>query len=67
MTPRLWDLATSGPYCHRGDCSTISEAILAHGGEARAARERFWALSRDEKKSLVDFLRSLGAEQIANE
>lgn len=62
MTPRLWDLNTSAPYCHRGDCSTVSEAILAHGGEARIAREKFRELSREKKKSLITFLLSLGAE-----
>lgn len=67
MTSRLWNLATSAPYCHRGDCITISEAILAHGGEARTARERFKALSMGERKSLVDFLLSLGTEQIVDE
>ena len=66
MTPRLWDLATSAPYCHRGDCSTVSEAILAHGGEARSARERFNALPEAEKKALITFLLSLGAGQAAN-
>lgn len=63
MTPRLWDLATSAPYGHRGDCSTISEAILAHGGEGRVASDNFKALPTGEKKALIDFLLSLGAEQ----
>jgi len=63
MTARLWNLATSAPYCHRGDCSTISEAILAHGGEARVAREKFIALATSKKKSLVKFLLALGMEQ----
>jgi len=63
MTPRLWDLATSAPYCHRGDCTTLTEAILAHGGEARAAREAFRGLAPAEQVELVDFLRSLGSGQ----
>lgn len=69
MTPRLWDLNTSAPYGHRGDCSTVSEVILAHGGEARIAREKFRELSREKKKSLIIFLISLGTrtEQIAKE
>jgi hypothetical protein len=65
MTLRLWDLATSAPYCHRGDCSTVTEAILAHGGEARAARDRFIDLPASSRRSLIDFLLSLGARQIA--
>jgi hypothetical protein len=63
MTMKLWDLATSAPYGHRGDCSTLSEVILAHGGEGRAAREKFQALPDREKKTLIDFLLSLGAGQ----
>jgi CxxC motif-containing protein (DUF1111 family) len=63
MTQKLWDLATSAPYCHRGDCGTVSEAILAHGGEARPAREAFLALPAGEKRALVEFLLTLGSEQ----
>jgi cytochrome c peroxidase len=65
MTMRLWDLATSAPYGHRGDCSTLSEVILAHGGEARPSREKFRALSDPDKKGLITFLLSLGATQAA--
>jgi len=62
MTPRLWDLATSGPYGHRGDCTTISEAILHHAGDARPARDAFASLKTGDKKALVEFLLSLGAD-----
>ncbi len=63
MTMKLWDLATSAPYGHRGDCGTLSEVILAHGGEARAARQKFQSLSDAKKRSMIEFLLSLGAEQ----
>jgi Di-haem oxidoreductase, putative peroxidase len=63
MTARLWDLNTSGPYCHRGDCATITEAILAHGGEARTSRQRFERLPDAEKRELVSFLMRLGAPE----
>lgn len=62
MTPRLWDLARSAPYGHRGHCSTISEAILHHGGEAGPSRRRFERLSDEHKRALVAFLLSLGSE-----
>ncbi len=62
MTTRLWDLNTSAPYCHRGDCTTLTEAIQAHGGEAGPSTDRFEALSRGEKIKLVQFLHSLGAK-----
>jgi hypothetical protein len=61
MTSKLWDLAQSSPYGHRGDCDTVSEVILHHAGEARPSRQRFAALADDEKKSLVAFLLSLGS------
>jgi hypothetical protein len=61
MTTRLWDLATSAPYCHRGDCSTLSEAIEAHGGEAARSADAFDALALADKRLLVSFLRSLGS------
>lgn len=62
MTPRLWELATSAPYGHRGDYSTVSEVILAHGGEAAKSREKFLTLTAEEKKSLIAFLLSLGGD-----
>jgi mono/diheme cytochrome c family protein len=67
MTPRLWDLATSAPYCHRGDCTTLTEAILAHGGEGRPAREAFLAMPLEQQRELVDFLLSLGSGQTPSE
>ncbi len=61
LTAKLWDLATSAPYGHRGDCGTVSEAILHHGGEATESRKRFQEMSDLEKRSLIAFLLSLGA------
>jgi hypothetical protein len=61
MTSRLWDLNTKAPYCHRGDCTTITEAIEAHGGEAGASADAFDAMPRKDKITLVQFLKSLGS------
>ena len=33
-TARLWSIADSAPYLHDGRAATLTEAILAHGGEA---------------------------------
>jgi len=60
LTAKLWSVATSAPYCHRGDCSTLSEAILYHGGEAREARLSFLSLTDGDKKAVIRFLLSLG-------
>ncbi len=46
-------------YLHDGRARTLTEAILWHGGEARAARQRFRALVRDDRAALEQFLRSL--------
>jgi CxxC motif-containing protein (DUF1111 family) len=65
MTTRLWDLNTSAPYCHRGDCTSLTEAIQAHGGEAGASADQFDAASREDKVKLIQFLHQLGARLAA--
>lgn len=59
ITRKLWDVGNSAPYGHRGDLTTITEAILMHGGEARAARDAFVALSPEEQAAIVAFLKTL--------
>ena len=46
-------------FLHDGRARDLSEAILWHGGEAEAARERFTEMSSEERESLLAFLRSL--------
>ncbi|WP_083967960.1 di-heme oxidoredictase family protein [Hyalangium minutum] len=38
---------------------TIEEAILWHGGQGRANRDRFKAMSKEERGELIDFVNSL--------
>lgn len=59
LTKDLWDVGNTAPYGHRGDLTTITEAILAHGGEARQERDDFVDLSSGDKRSILAFLRSL--------
>lgn len=59
LTRKLWDVGNSAPYGHKGDLTTITEAILAHGGEGRAARNAFAALAKPRQDELVEFLKSL--------
>ena len=59
LTRKLWDVGNTAPYGHRGDLTTITEAILHHAGEARLARERFAALSGNEQAEIVEFLKQL--------
>jgi CxxC motif-containing protein (DUF1111 family) len=46
-------------YLHDGRALTLDEAILWHGGEAQAARDRYEALSVGDRADLLAFLRSL--------
>lgn len=59
LTRKLWDVGNTAPYGHRGDLSTITEAILMHGGEARASRDAFAYFPVDDQAALVSFLKSL--------
>jgi len=59
ITRKLWDVGSSAPYGHRGDLTTITEAILMHGGEARTSRDKFVSLPFDDKSAIVQFLKTL--------
>ena len=59
LTRKLWDVANSAPYGHRGDLTTITDAIDAHGGEARASRDAFQAMPIEDQAAIVAFLKSL--------
>ena len=58
-TAPLWGLRLFTAFLHDGRAGTIEEAILAHDGQGRAARDRFAALPAEEKVTLVAFLRTL--------
>lgn len=65
-TPALWGLGLSknsqgGQYflMHDGRAGSIEAAILLHGGEAGAIRNRYASLSAAEKASLIKFLENL--------
>jgi hypothetical protein len=59
MTPRLWGVGATAPYLHDGRAPDLESAILAHGGEAATARQKYLTLSGSEKVSLISYLRSL--------
>lgn len=46
-------------YLHDGRARTLEEAILWHAGEAKASKEMFSKMSKDERTALIRFLRSL--------
>jgi CxxC motif-containing protein (DUF1111 family) len=46
-------------FLHDGRARNLTEAILWHGGEAEAAKERFRRMSRDDRDALITYLESL--------
>jgi len=46
-------------YLHDSRARTLTEAILWHGGEGAASRQRFVALSKTDRDALLAFLNSL--------
>jgi CxxC motif-containing protein (DUF1111 family) len=58
-TAPLWGLRFRTKYLHDGRTSDLTTAILAHDGQARAARDAFNALSAADKSTLLTGLRAL--------
>tara|TARA_R110000868_G_scaffold37106_1_gene131225 strand:- start:569 stop:2008 length:1440 start_codon:yes stop_codon:yes gene_type:complete len=64
-TPPLWGIGLIPQVndherlLHDGRARGVAEAVLWHGGEGEAARERFKALSAPERASLVAYVNSL--------
>jgi len=64
-TPPLWGIGLFATvnahtrYLHDGRARNLEEAVLWHGGEAKAARDRYLAMERDERAALLRFLGSL--------
>lgn len=58
-TAPLWGLRFITTYLHDGRATTLDQAILAHDGEARPARDRFANLNATVKAKLIAFLNSL--------
>ena len=59
LTRPLWGIADSGPYLHDGRAVTLHDAIVAHGGEAQAARTAYQKLPVEKQRALQVFLMSL--------
>ncbi len=58
LTRKLWDAGNSAPYGHRGDLTTLTEAVWFHGGAARNSRERFFSMSGRDQARVIEFLKS---------
>lgn len=59
ITAKLWGVADTAPYLHDGRATTLTDAIVLHGGQGAAARDQFQNLTDVEKIELLAFLRSL--------
>ena len=66
LTRKLWDVGSSAPYGHRGDLTTVSEAILMHGGEGRSSRDAFTELDFADQRAVVEFLLTLQVQPEAD-
>lgn len=64
-TPPLWGVGLARAvreevgFLHDGRARNAEEAVLWHGGEARASRRLFEGLAAGDRKALLAFLRSL--------
>lgn len=58
LTRKLWDAGNTDPYGHRGDLTTMTEAIYFHGGDARASRDAYFALPPDDQDAVIEFLKT---------
>ncbi|NND91528.1 MAG: hypothetical protein HKN42_11755 [Granulosicoccus sp.] len=62
MTTELWGVASTAPYGHRGDLTTLTDIIDAHGGEARASRDAWKAMTALQQNQLIAWLKTLVIE-----
>ncbi|HEX3763037.1 MAG TPA: di-heme oxidoredictase family protein [Kofleriaceae bacterium] len=64
-TPSAWRTAPliglrfAPTYLHDGRVTTVTDAVLAHDGEAAGSRTAFQALSSDDQRALIDFVSAL--------
>jgi len=58
-TAPLWGARFNTQFLHDGRALTIKDAILAHDGQGRAARNAFAALSSSNQNFVVRFVKSL--------
>ena len=58
-TAPLWGVSAFTSFLHDGRAAAVKDAILAHDGQARRARERFARASADNQAALLAFLGTL--------
>jgi CxxC motif-containing protein (DUF1111 family) len=58
-TAPLWGIRAMNVFLHDGRATSLGDAVLAHEGQGRAARDAFKALPDVQKEKLLAFVRSL--------
>jgi hypothetical protein len=58
-TTPLWGIGTTAPYGHDGASLDLDSVIRRHGGEGKASRDAYVALTDTERKLLQCFLQNL--------
>ena len=56
LTENLWGVGSTAPYLHDGRATTLTEAILLHGGEAQTSRDNFAKLTVAQRNDVLAFL-----------
>lgn len=59
LTENLWGVGSTAPYLHDGRATTLTEAILAHGGEGAPSRTAFVNLAPADQAAIIAFLNNL--------
>ena len=59
LTENLWGVGSTAPYLHDGRATTVTEAILEHGGEAAASRTAFNRLGAQQQADVIAYLENL--------
>ncbi|MCX6954051.1 MAG: c-type cytochrome [Verrucomicrobia bacterium] len=58
-TAPLWGLPARPTWLHDGRANTVDQAIRGHAGEAQNSRDRYVALTDEERTQLLAFLDTL--------
>lgn len=59
LTENLWGVGVTAPYLHDGRATTLTEAILWHGGDSAQSRRQFQQLPPADQAALIAFLNNL--------
>ncbi|MCB1461278.1 MAG: hypothetical protein KDJ90_02350 [Nitratireductor sp.] len=62
QTTELWGIASTAPYGHRGNLTTLDEVIRAHGGDATPVTKAYEGLAEADRSALIAFLKTLVIE-----